>query len=220
MAEDPTENEREDGAGTSPADMPLGEDDQTFVTGDVTHDDRPLDESPAPPEEAKSAAPPPVASKSIAPTSVAPPSSEHYESIEPLPPSAAPAIGMMKAPPLPRIGGERGSVPPPPPPPPPPRRNSQPEIVVAKPRKSRGPEEVHGSTGASQLPPAPIDKIEAIAAAVARLRAEVDATIDKPRRARLLVEAAEIQESGGDESGAARDYLQSYNADTSFREPL
>ena len=75
-------------------------------------------------------------------------------------------------------------------------------------------------SGASQLPPAPIETIEAIASAVARLRAEVDATTDRARKARLLNEAGEIQERGGDEPGAARDYLAAYNADTSFREPL
>ena len=75
-------------------------------------------------------------------------------------------------------------------------------------------------SGASQLPPAPIETIEAIAAAVGRLRAEVDATTDRARKARLLDEAGEIQERGGDEPGAARDYLAAYNADTSFREPL
>lgn len=75
-------------------------------------------------------------------------------------------------------------------------------------------------SGASQLPPAPVETIEAIAAAVGRLRAEVDATTDRARKARLLNEAGEIQERGGDEPGAARDYLAAYNADTSFREPL
>ncbi|MBX3207876.1 MAG: tetratricopeptide repeat protein [Labilithrix sp.] len=75
-------------------------------------------------------------------------------------------------------------------------------------------------SGASQLPPAPIETIEAVAAAVGRLRAEVAATTDRARQARLLDEAAEIQERGGDEPGAARDYLAAYNADTSFREPL
>lgn len=74
--------------------------------------------------------------------------------------------------------------------------------------------------GASQLPPAPVAAIEAIAAAVGRLRDEVEATTDKSRRARLLHEAGEIQERGGDEPGAARDYLAAYNSDTSFREPL
>ncbi|AKV01833.1 Exonuclease SbcC [Labilithrix luteola] len=75
-------------------------------------------------------------------------------------------------------------------------------------------------SGASQLPPAPIETIEAIAAAVGRLRGEIDATMDKARRARLLHEAGEIQERAGEEPGAARDYLAAYNADTSFREPL
>ncbi len=75
-------------------------------------------------------------------------------------------------------------------------------------------------SGASQLPPAPIETIEAVAAAVGRLRAEVAATEDPSRKARLLAEAAEIQERGGDEPGAARDYLAAYNSDTSFREPL
>ncbi len=37
--------------------------------------------------------------------------------------------------------------------------------------------------GASQLPPASVETIEAITAAVARLRAEVDATSDRSRRA-------------------------------------
>jgi tetratricopeptide (TPR) repeat protein len=75
-------------------------------------------------------------------------------------------------------------------------------------------------SGGSQLPPAPIETIEAIAAAVRRLHDEVEATTDRARRARLLNEAGEIQERGGDEPGAARDYLGAYNADTSFREPL
>lgn len=74
--------------------------------------------------------------------------------------------------------------------------------------------------GASMLPPAPVEALEAIAAAVGRLRDEVDATQDKARRARLLHEAGEIQERAGDEPGAARDYLAAYNSDTSFREPL
>src|SRR5689334_11947980 len=74
--------------------------------------------------------------------------------------------------------------------------------------------------GPSQLPPAPIEALEAILAAVRRLRDEIAATTDKSRRARLLCEAGEIQERGGDEPGAARDYLAAYNSDTSFREPL
>ena len=74
--------------------------------------------------------------------------------------------------------------------------------------------------GGSQLPPATTETIEALASAVLRLRAEVEASDDPPRKARLLNEAGEIQEGGGDEVGAARDYLTAYNFDTSFREPL
>ena len=44
-------------------------------------------------------------------------------------------------------------------------------------------------SGASQLPPAPIETIEAIAAAVGRLRDEVEATTDRVRKARLLNES-------------------------------
>ncbi len=75
-------------------------------------------------------------------------------------------------------------------------------------------------SGASKLPPAPAAAMEVIAAAVGRLRGEVAAALDKTRKARLLHESGEIQERGGDEAGAARDYLAAYNADTSFREPL
>jgi hypothetical protein len=73
-------------------------------------------------------------------------------------------------------------------------------------------------SGQSQLPPGTHDEV--VAAAVARLRKEVEATTEKSRRARLLNEIGEIAERAGDEAGAARDYLASYNADMSFREPL
>ncbi|HEY1956768.1 MAG TPA: hypothetical protein VGH28_14210 [Polyangiaceae bacterium] len=52
------------------------------------------------------------------------------------------------------------------------------------------------------------------------LRAEISATQDKTRQARLLGEAGEIAESEGDEPTAARDYLAAFNADPTFREPL
>lgn len=93
----------------------------------------------------------------------------------------------------------------------------EPEEELAEPREVAPPGAI---PGASQLPPAPIETIEAIAAAVGRLRAEVETTTERSRRARLLHEAGEIQERGGDEPGAARDYLAAYNSDTSFREPL
>ena len=68
MAEDPTDNERgaeaegqrEERDGASPADMPFGEDDQTFVTKDVdvTPDERPTSEPKSvPPDEAQSVVP-------------------------------------------------------------------------------------------------------------------------------------------------------------------
>ena len=53
-----------------------------------------------------------------------------------------------------------------------------------------------------------------------RLRAELAATPDRARQSRLLMELANIEEQSGDEPSAARDYLASYNADQSFREPL
>ncbi len=101
---------------------------------------------------------------------------------------------------------------------------SEPSISIgpstpSPPGASVPPGGIPGTAGQS-LPPPPSEAVEAINAAVGRLRAEVAATDDKPRRARLLNEAAEIQERGGDEPGAARDYLAAYNSDTSFREPL
>lgn len=74
--------------------------------------------------------------------------------------------------------------------------------------------------GTSMLPPASIETLEAIGGAVGRLRDELEAATDRGRRSRLSYEIAEIQERIGDEQGAARDYLNAYNADTSFREPL
>ena len=243
MAEDPKEND--DGVSSvSPDEVPLGEDDATIMTvdGEVELSVPPPPPPPPPPRRASitneagfdvtplpnvpvrrpsftsEAGPPPVPRRQQSFTSEAGP--------PPLPPPPLPprrpsftneavldAAAGKPAPPEPKSDFDDAAALKAPPPP-----KLVPEIAPAPNRK--GPVEVHGSTGVSQLPPAPIDKIEAVAAAVSRLRAEVDATIDKARRARLLVEAAEIQESGGDESGAARDYLQSYNSDTSFREPL
>ena len=51
-------------------------------------------------------------------------------------------------------------------------------------------------------------------------RAEIGATQDKARQARLLGEAGDIAEREGDEPTAARDYLAAFNADPTFREPL
>lgn len=52
------------------------------------------------------------------------------------------------------------------------------------------------------------------------LREEVAVSQAKARQARLLGEVGEIEERGGDEPGAARDYLAAFNADSTFREPL
>ncbi len=60
----------------------------------------------------------------------------------------------------------------------------------------------------------------AIEGTVRRLRAELAASPDRSRQARLLAEIADLEERAGDEPAAARDYLASYNADASFREPL
>jgi predicted negative regulator of RcsB-dependent stress response len=53
-----------------------------------------------------------------------------------------------------------------------------------------------------------------------RLRAELSATTDRARQARLLCELGELAERAGDEIAAARDYLAAFNADPTFREPL
>jgi hypothetical protein len=55
---------------------------------------------------------------------------------------------------------------------------------------------------------------------IERLRAELAASNEPARQARLLSELGEIEESAGDETAAARDYLAAYEADASFREPL
>jgi cellulose synthase operon protein C len=73
----------------------------------------------------------------------------------------------------------------------------------------------------SRVPPPPaVDAMAAIDGTVRRLRAELAASTDRARQARLLAEIADLEERAGDEPAAARDYLASYNADSSFREPL
>ncbi len=59
-----------------------------------------------------------------------------------------------------------------------------------------------------------------IAATIERLRAEHDATSSQAAKAILLHEIGLLEESSGDEAGAARDQLQAVNADSTFREPL
>lgn len=96
----------------------------------------------------------------------------------------------------------------------------QPAVAIREPSSMSAVPADLTHSGASQLPPPSEEAVAAVEAAVERLRAEVAATADRTRKARLLNEAAEIQERGGDEPGAARDYLAAYNSDTSFREPL
>jgi tetratricopeptide (TPR) repeat protein len=55
---------------------------------------------------------------------------------------------------------------------------------------------------------------------VARLRAEHTAQQDKSIQAVLLHECGVLEEVGGEEPTAARDYLAAFNADPQFREPL
>jgi len=55
---------------------------------------------------------------------------------------------------------------------------------------------------------------------IRRLRAELASATSPARQARLLADAADLEESAGDQPGAARDYLAAYNADPAFREPL
>jgi len=77
-------------------------------------------------------------------------------------------------------------------------------------------------TTAPSRPPgaARADAAATVADAVRRLRAELTATGDRTRQARLLAEVADLEERAGDEPAAARDYLGAYNADPAFREPL
>lgn len=62
--------------------------------------------------------------------------------------------------------------------------------------------------------------LQAAEGALGNLRAEVAQASDKSRQARLHAEIGELEERGGDEPGAARDYLAAFNADPTFREPL
>ena len=70
------------------------------------------------------------------------------------------------------------------------------------------------------MPAAPAEAMREIEGTLAQLRAEVAGTTDKSRQARLLGEIGELEESAGDETSAAKDYLTAYNSDAQFREPL
>jgi hypothetical protein len=66
----------------------------------------------------------------------------------------------------------------------------------------------------------PPKTVEALTAAAARLQAEHEAASEDAARSVLLHEIASLLERAGDDPGAARDYLASFNADSEFREPL
>src|SRR5687767_587241 len=59
-----------------------------------------------------------------------------------------------------------------------------------------------------------------VAATIARLRAEADASEGAPREAVLLHEIGVLEEALGDEAAAARDQLAAVNAEPEFTEPL
>jgi len=84
---------------------------------------------------------------------------------------------------------------------------------------SQPPEPLTASSSEHPLGETPVAPV-AVQEAIQRLRADLAATSERPRQARLLMEVANLEELSGDEPVAARDYLASYNADQSFREPL
>jgi lipopolysaccharide biosynthesis regulator YciM len=75
---------------------------------------------------------------------------------------------------------------------------------------------------ASSLLPQPrsADSVAAIDETVRRLRAELALATSPSRQARFLADIADLEETIGDQPGAARDYLAAYNADPAFHEPL
>src|SRR5579862_3230664 len=85
------------------------------------------------------------------------------------------------------------------------------------PLQSRPPE---GSVSASMPPAADGDGADRALEALASLRAELSATTEPSRQARLLADIADLEEQTGDQPSAARDYLGAYNASPMFREPL
>jgi tetratricopeptide (TPR) repeat protein len=72
----------------------------------------------------------------------------------------------------------------------------------------------------STIPPGGDEAPQAADPSIPRLRAEIEATADRARQARLLFELADVEERGRDDPAAARDYLAAFNADPTFREPL
>ncbi|HEX4445574.1 MAG TPA: tetratricopeptide repeat protein [Polyangiaceae bacterium] len=73
----------------------------------------------------------------------------------------------------------------------------------------------------SRVPPQLSPEAQGVLAeTVRRLRAEIAASTDAARQARLLTEMGDAQERAGDEPAATRDYLAAYSADPTFHEPL
>ncbi len=73
----------------------------------------------------------------------------------------------------------------------------------------------------SRVPPPLTPEVQAaLAETVRRLRAELFATTEPARQARLLTEMGDAQERVGEEPAATRDYLAAYSADPTFHEPL
>jgi hypothetical protein len=76
------------------------------------------------------------------------------------------------------------------------------------------------STPSRVPPPLPPEVQAVLAETVRRLRAELFATTEPARQARLLTEMGDAQERVGEEPAATRDYLAAYSADPTFHEPL
>ncbi len=77
-------------------------------------------------------------------------------------------------------------------------------------------------TGAPSRTPPPLsaEAQGVLAETVRRLRAEIAASTNPSRQARLLGEMGEAQERAGDEPAATRDYLAAYSANPTHHEPL
>lgn len=97
---------------------------------------------------------------------------------------------------------------------------SRESIAAGPPSQSSVPQISASQAPDGQYRPSSAPGSKARESTVAKLRAELAAATDRPRQARLLGEIGELEEYGGDEPGAARDYLAAFNADPLFREPL
>src|SRR5262249_24027136 len=86
--------------------------------------------------------------------------------------------------------------------------------VHEKPRKMSDPP--RPPSHPTSFPPGPADT----SPATVYLRAEQAATSDPEHKALLLHELGVVEERAGDEMGAAREFLASFNSFAQFREPL